>query len=31
MPSCVIFQAEFKQENGVYNYFENTYFCYQED
>ena len=26
-----IFQAEFKQENGVYDYFENTYFCYQED
>lgn len=31
MPSCVIFQAEFKQENSVYDYFENTYFCYQED
>lgn len=31
MPSYVIFQAEFKQGNGVYDYFENTYFCYQED
>ena len=30
LPSNVIFQAEFKQGDGVYAHIGNTYFCYQD-
>ena len=29
IPDDVVFQAEFKQGHGVYEYINNTYFCYQ--
>ena len=29
LPENVVFQAEFKQGDGVYDYIDNTYFCYK--
>ena len=29
IPEDVVFQAEFKQGNGTYEYINNTYFCYK--
>lgn len=31
LPENVVFQAEFKQGDGVYDYMDNTYFCYKND